>query len=40
MKIYVDIDETICHYVVERDYKLAIPLPYNIAKINGVVPIN
>ena len=33
-KIYVDIDETICYYVGERDYNLAIPLPSRIEKIN------
>jgi hypothetical protein len=36
MKVYVDIDETICHYDgVERlGYKNAIPITLNIAKIN------
>ena len=32
--IYVDIDETICFYVGERDYILAKPNHQNIAKIN------
>ena len=34
MKIFVDIDETICHYKGERDYPKAIPIKKNIAKIN------
>ena len=35
MKIYVDIDETICFYDnIERQYKNAIPNYDNIAKIN------
>jgi len=34
MKIYVDIDETICHYKDEREYPLAVPLEKNIAQIN------
>ena len=36
MKIFVDIDETICHYKgVERlGYKNAIPILFNIEKIN------
>ena len=34
MKIYVDIDETICFYVGERIYPEAIPHFENIAKIN------
>ena len=34
MKIYVDIDETICFYEGERHYPDAIPNFENIAKIN------
>lgn len=34
MKIYVDIDETICYYENEREYILAKPLKENIKKIN------
>ena len=34
MKIYVDIDETICFYDGERDYSLAKPCLENIKKIN------
>jgi len=34
MKIYVDIDETICHYLNERDYNLALPIFSRIKKIN------
>ena len=34
MKIYVDIDETICFYNDERDYNLAQPNLVNIKKIN------
>ena len=34
MNIYVDIDETICYYDEERDYKLALPIHNNISKIN------
>jgi len=34
MKIYVDIDETICFYDEERHYPDAIPNMENIAKIN------
>ena len=34
MKIYVDIDETICYYKGERNYPDALPIPENIAKIN------
>tara|TARA_B100000700_G_scaffold311314_1_gene392981 strand:- start:40 stop:333 length:294 start_codon:yes stop_codon:yes gene_type:complete len=34
MKIYVDIDETICFYENERDYNKAIPDTKNIEKIN------
>ena len=36
MKIYVDIDETICFYEGERDYKKAIPSIKNIKKINDL----
>jgi hypothetical protein len=34
MKIYVDIDETICFYDGEREYPNAVPSKENIAKIN------
>jgi hypothetical protein len=34
MKIYVDIDETICFYNGERNYPDAVPNMDNIAKIN------
>lgn len=34
MKIFVDIDETICYYQNDRDYNLAVPLMHNIKKIN------
>ena len=34
MKIFVDIDETICFYKGERHYPDAIPNEENIAKIN------
>ena len=34
MKIYVDIDETICFYKDKREYPLAIPHLDNIKKIN------
>ena len=34
MKIYVDIDETICYYEGERNYPDALPIIENIAKIN------
>jgi hypothetical protein len=34
MKVYVDIDETICFYSGERNYPDALPLPENISKIN------
>ncbi len=34
MKIYVDIDETICFYEDRREYPLAIPNKLNIEKIN------
>tara|TARA_Y100001963_G_C6676764_1_gene397838 strand:- start:45 stop:353 length:309 start_codon:yes stop_codon:yes gene_type:complete len=36
MLIYVDIDETICHYEGEREYPLALPIPQNIKKINDL----
>jgi len=36
MNIYVDIDETICFYVNEREYPLAEPNTTNIAKINAL----
>ena len=34
MKIYVDIDETICQSPESRDYNQAVPIIKNIAKIN------
>tara|TARA_Y100001973_G_scaffold82168_1_gene121398 strand:- start:6628 stop:6927 length:300 start_codon:yes stop_codon:yes gene_type:complete len=34
MKIFVDIDETICFYEGEREYPEAVPHYENIAKIN------
>ena len=34
MKIYVDIDETICHYIGERHYPYALPIDNHIKKIN------
>ena len=34
MKIYVDIDETICFYPDIREYNLAVPDYSNISKIN------
>ena len=34
MKIFVDIDETICKYEDVREYPLAIPIQENIDKIN------
>ena len=34
MKIYVDIDETICQYEGEREYPLATPVVQNIQQIN------
>ena len=34
MKIYVDIDETICYFSEEREYSLAQPIHENIQKIN------
>jgi len=34
MKIYVDIDETICYYNGERNYELALPITSRIKKIN------
>ena len=40
MLIYVDIDDTICHYTPEdheeKDYRKAIPYPERIAKINAL----
>jgi len=36
MKIYVDIDETICFYENERDYALATPNRDRISKINDL----
>ncbi len=34
MRIYVDIDETICFYEGERNYPEALPIRSNIDKIN------
>ena len=34
MKVYVDIDETICYYRGERNYKDALPINSRIKKIN------
>lgn len=34
MKVYVDIDETICFYEGKREYPKALPIRDNIAKIN------
>jgi len=34
MKIFVDIDETICYYKSKRDYNLALPILNRIKKIN------
>ena len=34
MKIFVDIDETICKTPASRDYRLAKPIEQNIARIN------
>lgn len=34
MKVYVDIDETICYYEGKRNYPEALPMPENVAKIN------
>jgi len=34
MKIFVDIDETICEYVGDRYYPHAVPIQENIDKIN------
>jgi len=36
MKIYVDIDETICYYEEERDYNLAKPNIERIQQINNL----
>ena len=36
MKIYVDIDETICYYHGERDYNLAKPIFHRISRINDL----
>ena len=36
MKIYVDIDETICYYAGKRDYNLALPILSRIKKINNL----
>ena len=36
MKIYVDIDETICYYEGERNYNLALPIKERIKKINDL----
>jgi len=34
MKIYVDIDETICNSPPSRDYRLAVPIDEHIQRIN------
>lgn len=34
LKIYVDIDETICYYEGERDYSKALPIKKNIERVN------
>jgi len=34
MKIFVDVDETICLFGKKEDYTTAIPIPSNISKIN------
>jgi uncharacterized HAD superfamily protein len=34
MKIYVDIDETICYYEAERSYSYAKPIKEHIEKVN------
>ena len=34
MKVYVDIDETICYYEKERNYQDALPIISRIKKIN------
>lgn len=36
MKIYVDIDETICFYTGKRNYEVAEPSYENIIKINSL----
>ena len=36
MNIFVDIDETICHYEGPREYHLAIPSKWAINKINDL----
>lgn len=36
MKIFIDIDETICYYEGERDYEKALPLEENIEKANAL----
>lgn len=36
MLVFVDIDETICEYNSDRDYKLALPINENIQKINDL----
>lgn len=36
MKIYIDIDETICFYSGKRDYNLAQPIKERIEKINSL----
>ena len=37
MKIFVDIDETICRYIDERYYPHAIPIQKHINKINKLL---
>ena len=36
MNIFVDIDETICHYEGPREYHLAVPSKWAINKINDL----
>lgn len=36
MKIFIDIDETICYYEGERDYENALPLKGNIERANAL----
>ena len=38
MKIFVDIDETICTNDVDRNYSNALPITENIKKINKTSP--
>jgi len=36
MKVYIDIDETICYYKGERNYKDALSIDSRIKKINEI----